>query len=154
MNPYAIRVDKSAGQLILTKGGQVVMRARASTGRRAGRKRAQGDLRTPEGAYRVCWKNPRSDYHLSLAIDYPAPHDAQVALRERRIDRETLQRIQAAHAANEIPPWDSPLGGEIFIHGEGSARDWTLGCVKLSNADIEKLYDLVPPGTPVVIGGQ
>ena len=153
MNPYALVVDKSEGTLTLLRQGAALMRVRACTGRASGPKRAEGDLRTPEGRYRICCKNPESDYYLSLAIDYPGRHDAEAALGEGRIDRAAYERIIAAHDAGGVPPWDTALGGEIFIHGEGSGRSWTLGCVKVSNADIEKLYELVPEGTPVTIQG-
>ena len=153
MNAYAIRIDKSAGELTLLEGGRVVMRVPACTGRNPGPKLSEGDLRTPEGNYRICFKNPDSDYHLSLAIDYPGARDAEAAFTRGQIARATLDRILAAHASGEIPPWDTPLGGEIFIHGQGADRDWTLGCVKVSNADIEKLFERVPLGTPVVIRG-
>lgn len=38
-----------------------------------GPKRREGDGRTPEGAYRIDWRNPDSAFHLSLHIDYPSP---------------------------------------------------------------------------------
>ena len=151
MKSYEVVVEKSAGMLSLFEDGRQVMRVRACTGREPGPKKAEGDLRTPEGAYRICCRNRESDYHLSLAIDYPGRHDAEGALQEERIDRAAYERIMAAHDAGETPPWDTPLGGEIFIHGEGTDREWTLGCVKVSNADIERLFGLLPVGTPVVI---
>jgi lipoprotein-anchoring transpeptidase ErfK/SrfK len=48
-------------------------------------------------------------------------------------------------------PWNTALGGEIFIHGHGSGSDWTWGCVALDDADIQELYSLIPVGTPVRI---
>ena len=52
---------------------------------------------------------------------------------------------------SEIPPWDTPLGGEIFIHGGGSGSDWTWGCVALDDDDVRELYRAVRVGTPVTI---
>jgi lipoprotein-anchoring transpeptidase ErfK/SrfK len=46
---------------------------------------------------------------------------------------------------------NTPLGGDIMIHGFGTARDWTWGCVALENANIKALFDLLPIGTVVVI---
>jgi L,D-peptidoglycan transpeptidase YkuD (ErfK/YbiS/YcfS/YnhG family) len=51
----------------------------------------------------------------------------------------------------ERPPWNTPLGGEIFIHGNGSQSDWTWGCVALDNEDMKELFDAIPKGTNVVI---
>ena len=51
----------------------------------------------------------------------------------------------------KTPPWDTKLGGEIFVHGRGSKSDWTLGCIALDDADIEELYRLVPVRTPITI---
>ena len=42
-------------------------------------------------------------------------------------------------------------GGEIFIHGNGSKTDWTLGCIALEDEDVRELYHLAPVGTPVSI---
>ena len=150
-NPYAILAQKAAARLTLLKDGRPVLVARAWTGREPGPKKAEGDLCTPEGLFRVCWKNPDSDYHLSLALDYPRPEDAEAALAEGLIDAETRARIAAAARAGDIPPWDTPLGGEIFIHGEGTDRPWTLGCIKVADPVIERLFELVPVGTPVDI---
>jgi murein L,D-transpeptidase YafK len=97
-----------------------------------GHKRAEGDGRTPEGRYRVDRRNPASRYHLALGIDYPRPRD-----------------VAAARAAGVEP------GGDIFIHGTPgrylAEGDWTAGCVAVSNAEMERIYDMVADGTPVDI---
>ena len=49
-----------------------------------------------------------------------------------------------ALAANKKPPQRTPLGGEILIHGGGSASDWTLGCVAMDNAHIDALRATLP----------
>jgi murein L,D-transpeptidase YafK len=151
MPPYSIIVEKSPGMLTLYKDGERVMSVPCFTGKFQGPKKAEGDLRTPEGVYRVCDRNEKSDFHLSLGLDYPGIKDAEAAFAEGRIDAVTRDAILAAHASGQIPPWNTPLGGEIYIHGEGTERDWTLGCVKVSNADIERLFAVVPLGTPVDI---
>jgi lipoprotein-anchoring transpeptidase ErfK/SrfK len=38
-----------------------------------------------------------------------------------------------------------------MIHGHGSGRDWTAGCVALDDRDVEELYNALPLGTPVRI---
>ena len=114
-------------------------------------KRREGDRATPEGKYRVCLKNPRSRFTLSLGLDYPNAADAALALAQRRISRRQHDAIVAAVRRGACPPWGTPLGGEIFVHGGGTASDWTWGCVALDDADIRELFRLVPVGTAVEI---
>lgn len=114
-------------------------------------KRAEGDRATPEGRYHVCAKQPHSAYFKALVLDYPNADDAARALRERRIDPRQYRRILAALAAGRCPPFDTPLGGWVEIHGEGSGSDWTWGCIALDNADMQALFARVPVRTPVWI---
>lgn len=99
-----------------------------------GHKRFQGDERTPEGRYTIDYGNPQSSYHLSLHISYPNAADRAYAAAQGR----------------------SP-GGAIFIHGQPNgargtiAGDWTDGCLAVSNADIEWLWERVPDGTVIDI---
>ena len=100
-----------------------------------GHKRFEGDERTPEGRYTIDYGNPESSYYLSLHISYPNAGDRAYARARGR----------------------SP-GGAIFIHGQPNALpfgrvpgDWTDGCIALSNAEIEELWELVPDGTPIEI---
>lgn len=97
-----------------------------------GHKQFEGDGKTPEGQYFISHKNPDSQYHLSLGISYP--NEADIAFAE---------------AEGKSP------GGDIFIHGgpnsRVSKRDWTFGCVALTDKEIEIVYSMVKPGTPVFI---
>ncbi len=36
-----------------------------------------------------------------------------------------------------------PIWNDILIHGGGSDRDWTLGCIALNNEDMIQLFDLL-----------
>jgi murein L,D-transpeptidase YafK len=116
-----------------------------------GDKIRQGDKRTPEGSYYICMKNPRSKYYLSLGLSYPGIQDAERALEQKLISKNDHDRIIERISKKSIPPWDTPLGGEIFIHGGGENWDWTYGCVMLCNKDIEELFKVVALGTQVVI---
>lgn len=80
-------------------------------------KQSEGDGRTPEGEYRVCTRNERSRYTLFLGLSYPSPADAQAAFARGDISEAQLRSIVDAHDAGKRPPWDTPLGGEIGIHG-------------------------------------
>ena len=116
-----------------------------------GDKVRQGDKRTPEGCYYICMKNPHSKYHLSLGLSYPGIQDAERGLEHKIITEADYKRIIERISKKSIPPWNTPLGGEIFIHGGGDTWDWTYGCVAMRNKDIEVLFKVLPIGTEVVI---
>lgn len=114
-------------------------------------KRKEGDGATPEGEYRVCVKNPKSKYYLSLGISYPNPDDAGRGSALGLISPEEHDQIVDAHNKGVRPPWSTRLGGEIFIHGSGSGADWTWGCIALDNEKMLELYNSVRIGTAVII---
>jgi murein L,D-transpeptidase YafK len=98
-----------------------------------GHKNFEGDGRTPEGEYTIDRRNPNSRFHLSLGISYPNKAD-----------------IAFAKAAGKSP------GGDIFIHGRPRAyqngkRDWTWGCIGVTDAEMEVIYSMVKDGTPISI---
>lgn len=127
-----IRVDKSERRMTLLRGGKVIKSYRILLGDApVGHKRQQGDERTPEGRYRITFRNDKSRFHLSLRVSYPNEADRRQA-RARGVDP----------------------GGDIMIHGgtpPGYSRDWTDGCIALSDAQIEEVWRLVPVGTPIEI---
>ena len=61
------------------------------------------------------------------------------------------KRDRAEARAKGVDP-----GGDIFIHGQGNPvtrliRDWTWGCIAVTNDEIEEVYAMVRNGTPVLI---
>lgn len=101
-------------------------------GQPVGHKEAEGDGKTPEGVYYITHRNPQSTYHLSLGISYPNDAD--------RARAETLGK---------------PTGGDIFIHGgplkRTTKQDWTAGCIAVSDREMEDIYAMVRPGTPIFL---
>jgi murein L,D-transpeptidase YafK len=101
-------------------------------------KERQGDARTPEGHYVIDNRNAASQYHKALHISYPNADD----------------RKRAARLG--IAP-----GGDVMIHGlpngkgyMGAAHrlyDWTLGCVAVTDQEIDEIWTMAPVGTPVEI---
>lgn len=101
-------------------------------------KKKEGDARTPEGHYIIDSRNAASAYHKSLHISYP---DAE--------DRKRAAKLGV-----------SP-GGAVMIHGLPNGKgwvgaghrlyDWTLGCIAVTDDEIEEIWKLVPVGTPVEI---
>jgi murein L,D-transpeptidase YafK len=152
--PTTLRIEirKSDRRLLVARGPQILREYRIGLGfAPTGDKEREGDGRTPEGDYVVCARNPQSRYHLSLGLSYPNAADAARGLVAGAISQAQHDAILSALAKGGRPPWDTPLGGEIFIHGNGSHRDWTLGCIALDDADMDELYALTPVGTPVRI---
>ena len=147
-----IVVLKSERRLTLYAGDKMVREYPIGLGfNPEGNKVREGDGRTPEGEYYVCAKNPNSRFHLSLGLNYPNEEDAVRGLASGLIARAEYERITAASQQRRQPPWDTVLGGEIFIHGHGASRDWTLGCIALDNEAVAELYEAVPVGTAVTI---
>jgi murein L,D-transpeptidase YafK len=80
-----------------------------------------------------------SAFHKALLLDYPNAED--------QVEFNRAQRTSQL-------PRTALIGGLIEIHGEGGqGRDWTRGCVALTNRDIDDLFARVAVGTPVVIVG-
>ncbi len=154
-----VEIHKGARTLRAFCERGAIVEMTAALGREpAGPKLENGDLRTPEGSYRVVEPARNSRFHLFIPIDYPSRSDADAALAAGRISLGDYTRIRQALEAGELPPADTPLGGDIGIHGEGwrwqgdsEDLDWTLGCVAVSDEEIEFLGARLEMGTPVEI---
>ncbi|MBS3733941.1 MAG: L,D-transpeptidase [Phycisphaerae bacterium] len=147
----SVLVEKRARRLTVFDGERPVKRYRVALGSGRGDKQREGDGCTPEGTFYICHHNPQSSYHLSMGLSYPNAEDARRGLRDELISRSQHDAIVSAIRRRTRPPWNTELGGEIMIHGHGAGRDWTAGCVALSNADVEELYHALPDSTEVRI---
>lgn len=128
-----IVVQKANRKMYLLNGNEIVEQYDIALGTNpVGPKEFEGDGRTPEGQYYITHRNPRSQFHLSLGISYPSPAD-----------------VARAKAAGKEP------GGEIFIHGESpypnGKTDWTVGCIAVKNDEMDEIYAMVKPRTPIWI---
>ncbi|MEK6304166.1 MAG: L,D-transpeptidase [Acidobacteriota bacterium] len=147
-----IEVSKSKRELVLYSAGEVVRVYRIGLGSNPKPDKVrQGDGCTPEGEFYVCSKNPKSSYYLSLGLSYPNEEDAERGHREKLISKGQRDQIVRAIRRQTCPPWNTKLGGEVFIHGNGSSSDWTLGCVALDNENVKELFGVIPKGTRVKI---
>jgi L,D-transpeptidase catalytic domain len=108
-----------------------------------GHKQQEGDGRTPEGWYRTSDK-PWSDFPGAIAIHYPNDDDATAALADGRLVAPVFDEVLASLDHELVPPQQTPLGGEVLIHGGGSSEDWTLGCMALEDADLARLRATLP----------
>lgn len=127
----SVVVNKGQRRMLAFAGNAVVCEHQVDLGSNpVGAKRWEGDGRTPEGLYFIDKRNPRSQYYLSVGINYPNEQDVAYA---RSLGR--------------------PPGGDIFFHGTPSDKprgtDWTAGCMAVSNREIEELYAALRDGTPV-----
>jgi murein L,D-transpeptidase YafK len=158
---FRIVVWKARRQLWLVRDDIVVRRYPVSLGSSPlGAKEALGDKKTPVGTYYVYEKRDQTKYHRFLGLSYPSIDDAERAFRAGVIDANTWADIFVAAKLHQKPPWNTPLGGFVGIHGTGAdgqrallrqLYDWTDGCIALSDRDVEELYRVVPVGTPVEI---
>jgi murein L,D-transpeptidase YafK len=117
----------------------------------AGSKEIEGDGKTPEGEYFVAVKNPESRFHLSLGLNYPNVGDATRGLESGLITGVEHDAIVKAIQKGQMPPQNTALGGEIYIHGGGVEGDWTRGCIGLADDEMAELFNVIPLGTMVSI---
>jgi murein L,D-transpeptidase YafK len=153
-------VDTATRRIEVKKGGQTLeILNEIAIGRGgAGIKNHRGDNITPFGSYTIGWVGEKSSFRKFFGLTYPSVQDAEKALHKGTIDRLTYDRIITAHMFHQIPPQNTPLGGQIGIHGLGRADarihktfDWTHGCIALTNTQIDHLSQMVDTGTVVKI---
>jgi murein L,D-transpeptidase YafK len=134
-----IVIEKSARTLSILRGGLELKTYRVALGRNPiGPKQEEGDMKTPEGIYQIDAHKSDSDYHLALHISYPSGED-----RARAAQR-------GVSAGSDIEIHGLPNGAGTL----GSAhrlRDWTAGCIALTNEEIEELSRVTPDGTTIEI---
>ena len=136
-----IQIEKAKRCLKLYQSGTLVLKVPIGLGRSpVGAKEKEGDGKTPEGCYHICLIKEHGKYGRSLGLSYPSAADARAAFDKGQIDAPTLRAIELAQAEGRRPPWGSALGGEIYIHEGGSERDWTQGCIALSEEDMDRLW--------------
>jgi murein L,D-transpeptidase YafK len=123
-------------------------------------KAVEGDEATPLGEFYICAKNPRSKFSLSMCISYPNAEDAARGLSANLITPAEHAAILEAISRRALPPQHTRLGGEIYIHGEGSRAPQTdaashslgtRGCIGLQNVAMQALFERTPLGAPVII---
>lgn len=140
---YLILVDKYAHKCYLYLSGIKKYEFDAELGKNwVGDKKIMGDKVTPEGLYKVTGKHQGAEtqYYKSLGINYP--------------NNDDVERFRKEIASGSLPR-SAKIGSGIEIHGGGGKGvDWTDGCVALENKDMDILFRLVPPGTPVIIVGS
>ena len=135
----SVLVLKGERKLILLLKNQKIKEYPISLGGNpAGKKVMEGDERTPEGLYKLDYRNPNSVAHLSIHVSYPDQND-----------------LSQARAKGVSP------GGAVMIHGLPNGLgyfgrlhrlwDWTDGCIGVTNPEMEEIWRCVPDGAPIEI---
>jgi murein L,D-transpeptidase YafK len=151
-----IKIYKSEHQMSLLYHGNKIKNYTIMLGRGGLEpKKQEGDNLVPEGKYTLDEKNINSKFHRSIHITYP--------------NNDDIERAQK----DGVNP-----GGEIFIHGLPNYKlksvdwlmnqlvkikdhtkraeiqkklDWTMGCIAVSNKEIEEIYDNLSTPLPITI---
>lgn len=134
-----VLVIKHENKLQLRAGDKLIQEFHVVFGKQPeGHKRQEGDKKTPEGRYVLDYKKADSAFYKAIHISYPNAED----------------RSQAK--AQGVNP-----GGQVMIHGQKNGWgwlsfinqrfNWTNGCIALSNADMQQVWDKVAPGTVIEI---
>jgi murein L,D-transpeptidase YafK len=134
-----VLVIKKERTLQLLSQGKVIKAYKiALGGDPIGPKKRQGDHKTPEGLYVLDSRNAHSRFYKAIHISYPNAQDRA-----------------AARKAGASP------GGDVFLHGLPNGfgwvgqshrlKDWTDGCVAVTDEEIDEIWAAVPDGTPIEI---
>lgn len=163
--PLLLLVDHDTDTLRRIEHGEVVGEYAIGFGQAEGRKRLEGDLKTPKGMYFVVQRT-RGDIggrwgafyggHW-IKVNYPNAYDAAWGVEQGFVEQGVADRIARSWRARELTDQKTALGSGIGFHGW--INDWSLdgsrglswGCVVFQNADITALYDDIVPGTMVVM---
>jgi murein L,D-transpeptidase YafK len=132
-------VLKKERTLQLLNQGKVIKTYKVALGGDpVGPKTRQSDHKTPEGVYLLDSRNPHSQFYKSIHISYPNASD-RAAARQKGVSS----------------------GGDVFVHGlpngyryVGAAhrlKDWTDGCIAVTDQEMDEIWLAAPDGTPIEI---
>ena len=132
----AIVVDQSLRYLYLYSGGRVVTKYRCTVGMSA--------YRTPNGYFTIgakrknpSWGNPGSPWAKNMPKYIKPGPSNPLGVRAMNLN--------------------NTAGRDTGLRIHGTSRTWEIGraashgCVRLTNTNVTKLFDLVTSGTPVII---
>jgi len=136
-----IIIYKSQRKMDLYRNGIVVDTLSVSLGRNPeGHKEKRGDYRTPEGQYWIKRKLCSQKYYRSLCISYPREEDVKKA-NAKGVNPGGDITIHAQ------PTWNASGVGDTYTF----SKDWTQGCIAVSNRDMQRLWYAVREGVSITI---
>ena len=116
-------MDKSQNQLLLTEENQFIKTYPVATGK---------DNSTPVGTFKIVTRIPNPVWYKQGAV----------------VPRDSVENILGTR-------WLGISKQGYGIHGSvdpsAIGKQVTAGCVRMSNSDVEELFDIVPVGTEVTI---
>ena len=139
MNIDSIFIVKHLRLLHLKNGANIIKTYSIVLGKEPiGAKQFEGDNKTPEGEYTIYHKSTESEFYKSLGISYPKEEEKTFAEKKAKT-----------------------AGGQIRIHGfkndytgdqiEGKKTYQTSGCIAVTNAKMDEIFELVDVGTKIII---
>ncbi len=155
-----IRISKTSQTLFAYRGANLIARMPTDLGynffadkERRGSDGEPDHWRTPEGQFFIASKNENSQFYKAFVLNYPNAEDAERGRRDSLITQTQYESILRAEDSFSMPPMNTELGGWIEIHGDGTGlrRNWTQGCIALTNSQLDRLWEIVDIGTPVLI---
>jgi murein L,D-transpeptidase YafK len=142
------RLSKQVDSIVLVKRLRVLMVFTGSClqkvyhvalgGSPIGSKHFEGDEKTPEGLYYINGKNPHSAYHRNLGISYPNSTDREYA------------RVHGRRPGGDLKIHGLP-NGKGYIGKAHLTKDWTWGCIALTDEEVDELYQYTAVGVPIMI---
>ena len=135
-------IKKSTHMLYLSSGGEIFKKFHISLGQvPVGAKEFEGDMKTPEGRYRLDWRKISSKYNKSIHISYPNQEEKKSA------------KAMGLNAGGMIMIHGTPLNWGLLPVGNWIPKllDWTEGCIAMSNDDMEEVWNSTQNGTEIVI---
>ena len=120
---FSIVVDKSQNQLLLTEDNQFIKTYPVATGK---------DNSSPVGTFKIVTRIPNPVWYKQGAVVPPDSTENILGTRWLGISKPGY----GIHGS--VDP--SAIGTQV-----------TAGCVRMSNSDVEELFDIVPVGTEVTI---
>ena len=123
VSKFSIFVDKAKNILILNKDGEIFKTYTVSTGK---------NNSTPVGVFKVEEKMVKPVWYTVGAVVSPDSKEYELGTRWIGISVEGY----GIHGTSD----ESTIGSQV-----------TQGCVRMYNADVEELFDIVPSGTEVEI---
>ena len=133
----SILVKKSGRKMIVFSKQKEIKTYQIALGNEpVGKKQFEGDGKTPEGLYFIDAKSAKSKFHKNLNISYPNKEDIKYAATQNK-----------------------KAGGDIKIHGLPNGfsvktyviSNWTLGCIAVTNDEIDELFEHIKLGSPILI---
>jgi len=157
-----IRIDRKNFLLSIYEDTVFIKSYRISLGKNPTiPKTKANDGATPVGEYKICDIDTAHKYYKFLKLNYPNLDDASDALRRGVITQSQFDQIKFEFYYEDCPKLETPLGGNIGIHGIGRLNyifknlpfvyNWTDGSIALKNESIDEILSVTGKGTRVVI---